>query len=338
MPISHVHTYLVQPAKGESTAPPISGADVALSGKMFELLKEIYDKSDNECDIAISFNQSAAGTQQNACRDLLIAYKKGPTLLRGQKIAERLGATTTHRSRLGLLFLVAGMEGLDHKVIISRFPADSGILAEQSATGLSISFLEKIFMKNAKSYKAVAYRHNSLTTGFWTGHAVDKQINGSEAESSNYWIADFLDSDFLTTAAAGTRRLAIALRDAAKSVTDMTVKHELVAAATLATGHNGQALSIRSFASRVGLSDPAKAALFSQVKAATLDEKFQLNAGEFGKHLAYRSVELDSGGMLTAEIGKFDQVFQKRDLTSHRTRYSTEGRVVNDRVGKGRVR
>jgi hypothetical protein len=316
----------------------MNGADVALSGKMFDLLKEIYDKSENECDIAISFNQSASGAQQNPCRDLLVTYKKGPTLLRGQKIAERLATTTTHRSRLGLLFLVSGMEGLDHKVIISRFPADSGILAEQSATGLSISFLEKIFMKSAKSYKAVVYRHNSLTTGFWAGHAVDKQMNSSEAESSNYWIADFLDSDFLTTAAAGTRRLAIALRDAAKSVADIAVKNELVAAATLATGHKGQTLSIRSFASRIGLSADAKTALFGQVKAASLDEKFQLSADEFGKQLAYRSVELDSGGMLTAEIGKFDQVFQKTTLSGQRTRYATEGRVVNERVGKGKVR
>jgi hypothetical protein len=286
---------------------------------MFDLLKGVYDKSETECDIAISFNQSVGGTQQNPCRDLLIAYKNGPTQLRGQKIAERLASTTTHRSRLGLLFLVAGMEGLDHKVIISRFPADSGILAEQSATGLNISFLERIFMKNAKSYKAVVYRHRSLTTGFWSGHAVDKQINSSEADSSDYWIAEFLDSDFLTTSAAGTRRLAIALRNAARATSDLALKNEIVAAATLATGLKGQRLSIRDFASRIGLSAGAKAALFAEVKPVALDEKFQLSADEFSKQVAYRSVELDSGGMLMAETDKFDKIFEKEAVSGDKT-------------------
>jgi hypothetical protein len=40
---------------------------------------------------------------------------------------------------------------------------------------------------------------------------------------SNYWIAEFLNSDFRTTSAAGTRRLAVALRAAAKKSIDIVV-------------------------------------------------------------------------------------------------------------------
>ena len=42
------------------------GIFLVLTGKLFELLSEIYDpRSYNECDIDIAFNHSASGAQQN---------------------------------------------------------------------------------------------------------------------------------------------------------------------------------------------------------------------------------------------------------------------------------
>jgi hypothetical protein len=338
LPITHIHTYLVHPAKGLDELPGMGGAPVDLNGKTFDLLKGIYDRSDNECDIDISFNRSSTGAQQNPCRDLLLNYVNGPTLARGRRIAERLAKVTTHRSHLGLLFLIVGTEGLGHKAIISRFPADSGILAEENSEALSIEFLERIFMKSAKSYKAVLYKRNSPTDGFWTGKAVDKQLNNPEVELSGYWITEFLDSDFRTTSAAGTRRLAVAIAEAAREVAQITLKSELVAAATLAAGFDRQRLTIRSFANQVGLSQDAKRALFSKVKPATLDENFQLSAEEFIRLTAYRTVELDTGGLLIAETKSFERVFQKEviDQRTETVRYSAEGKIVSEKVGKSK--
>ena len=338
MPITHIHTYLVHPAKGSGSPPSIGGAVVALSGKMFDLLKSIYDRSENECDIAISFNRAITGAQQNDCRNLVLTYLQGPTVVRGRHIANRLAAVTTNRSHLGLLFLIAGQEGLDYKIVVSRFPADSGILAEEDSSGLSVEFLEKVFMKNAKSYKAVMYRHRSFSTGFWEGKATDKQVNNSETDIPNYWIAEFLDSDFRTTSAAGTRRLAIACRDAARKFDTSSVKSEIAAAATLATGLAGQRLSVRQFAARIGLSQAAKTAIFSELKPTIVDETFQLDAGEFAKIIAYRSIELDNGGMLTAEAAAFDNVFHRQQAGSSGgpVRFSTEGKIVSEKLGKAR--
>jgi hypothetical protein len=329
---------LVHPSKGADELPEMGGAAVDLSGKMFELLKGIYDRSESECDIDISFNRSSSGAQQNPCRDLLLAYVSGPTLIRGRRIAERLAGVTTHRSRLGLLFLIVGTEGVGNKAIISRFPADSGILAEENSDALSISFLERIFMKSAKSYKAVLYKRNSQTDGFWTGRAVDKQLNNPEVELSGYWITEFLESDFRTTSAAGTRRLAIAIRDAAKGADSAVLKSEIVAAATLANGFDGQRTSINAFVSQIRLSVAAKNAVFAQVKPSALDESFQLNAEEFSRLTAYRTVELDSGGLLTAETGAFDSIFQKEVVNQRRqiVKYSTEGKIVSEKLGKSK--
>lgn len=339
MAITHIHTYLVHPGKGAENPPDIGGATVPLTGKLFDLLNGVYEKSDRECDIDISFNRSAAGTQQNPCRDLVLTYLRGPTLVRGRHIAERLREVTTHRSGMGLLFLIMGAEGLDHKLIVSRFPADSGILAEANQQTLNVAFLERVFMKSAKAYKAVRYSDSSLTAGFWSGKAVDKQLNNPEIQLSNYWIAEFLESDFRTTAAAGTRRLGVALREAAKKTDDLGVKSEIAAAVTLANRLGGQMTSVSDFGRRFNLSDESMQAISKEIRGAgTMDERFQFDLQEFTEQVAYRTIELDSGGLLTAEARAFDNVFRREvvDTSENKIRFSTEGKVVNEKLGKGR--
>lgn len=336
LPITYIHTYLVHPSKGEAAPPPIKGSALPLTGAMFRILQEVYNRSDQECDVAISFNRDSTGAQRNDCRDLIVAYATAPTVDAGRTIAMRLAAHTDHRPRLGLLFLMVGQEGLEHKVIISRFPADSAISAEEDGEGLNVAFLERVFMKNAKSYKAVLYRHRSLATGFWEGSAIDKQMNDSDVKVSRYWINDFLDSDFRTTAEAGTRRLAVACRSAARKSNDTAVKSEIAAAVTLAAGQNGQRLSARGFADSLRLSEAARAAIFAEIKPHLLDESFQFSAEEFGRQVAYRSIELDNGGMLTAETAEFDRIFASEVINQAEgtVRYSTEGRIVREKLNK----
>jgi hypothetical protein len=219
---------------------------------------------------------------------------------------------------------------------LSRFPADSGISAEENTSGLSLEFLEKVFMKSAKSYKAVMYKHTSFSTGFWQGSAVDKQMNDSDIDIPSYWIADFLESEFRTTSAAGTHRLAVACRDAARKSDKVAVKSEIAAAVTLVSGLAGQRLSIREFATRIGLSADAKSAIFSELRGNTVDEKFQISADEFSKVIAYRSVELDTGGLLTAEVSNFDDVFQKETVRGRSgvVKFSAEGKIIGEKIGK----
>ena len=135
----------------------MGGTTVALNSKLFPLLSEIYARSDIECDIDIAFNRSTSGTQQNPCRDLIVTYVSGPTLIRGRHIAERLEAVTTHRSGLGLLFLIVGNEGKDHKIVISRFPAHSAISAEEDQQTLNVEFLERVFMRSARMHTRQSY-------------------------------------------------------------------------------------------------------------------------------------------------------------------------------------
>jgi hypothetical protein len=335
--VQHVHTYLVHIGKGKAGPPRIGGTTVALKDKFFDLLNNIYSRSDDECDIDITFSLSPDGKQQNPCRDLILDYLRNPTLPNGRMIAERLEKMTDNRSGLGLLFLIGGTEGKERKLVISRFPTDSAILADENQTALTVEFLERVFMKSKYSYKAVSYRGRSLEGDFWSGRATDKQINPSNGDISNYWIVEFLASEFSITPAAGTRRLAVALRDAAKKA-DIEVKTELAAATTLASRLKGQRLNIDEFEQRFGLSPEACAALRSELKNSKVaQERFQFDSDEFNSVIRYRSVEMSSGGILIGPSGNFDKIFQKEvvDKEKKRVRYSTEGTVVDTRLKKG---
>lgn len=303
------------------------------------MLNRVFDGADEECTHDITFDSSDDGQQFNPCRDLVVRYLKKRTLSNGQRIAERLQQVTTSRSGLGLLFLMSGKSGREHKIVISRFPADSGILAEEADDGLTVEFLEKVFMKSATSYKAAVYRGESTSGDFWDGRAIDKQINHAQLVISNYWIKDFLASDFRATSAQGTKRLATVLIAATKKAGDVKVKQELVAAAHLARGLHGTTTSINDFCQRFALSPAARTLVSGQCpNAAVRCERFRFNDTEFQKHIAIRSIELDSGAILTAPADQFSNVFTQ-EIINHATgrqRFSTEGKVVDERLKRSK--
>lgn len=330
MTIESAFTYMVHPGRSDPDAGKINGAAVPLEGKLFGLLSEVYDKADRECDIDIGF-RSTSGKKENASRDLITAFALSPTVETGRAIAHRLASVTTHRSGLGLLFLILGKDGDAHKLLISRFPADSAILAEENYSTLSVKFLERVFMKSAKSYKAALYRHVSIDSGFWLGSAVDKQVTSPSVLASDYWVSDFLSSDFKTTSAQGTKRLATALRSAVRLVNDPDVKHELVSVSTLAKNLGGQVLSISDIKTKFSLSDAAYSAIKSALKnPETVDEKFKFDFSEFSNQIAYRSVSLDNGVTISAPTQTFAKSVREERGAGSERRFSTEGKIVDE--------
>jgi hypothetical protein len=334
-----IHSFLVHPEKHKDEQSQIRGAQVPTSGRLFEMLRDVFEKSDHECTYDITFDSALDGAQKNECRDLIVAYLKRSSIVTGRAIAQRLQTVTTGKSRLGLLFLLSGKTDGEHKIVLSRFPADSAILAEESADSLSVQFLEKVFMKSATAYKAAVYRGKSLAGDFWDGKAVDKQINHDIITISNYWIKEFLASDFRATSAGGTKRLAVALLVATKRSENPGVKQEIVAAARLASGLSNKTTSVKDFCAKFHLSDDAMNAIRQQMPNDTVfAERFRFSPTEFAKHIAIQSVELNNGAILMAPASEFDNVFQKEVLNkkTEDVRYSTEGRVVDQKLRRKR--
>lgn len=333
LPIQKIHTFLVKPGKGGHEKLEINGTEVPLSGGMFNLLSGIYERSEEECDIQISFCPTSDGKQKNECRDLVVKHLSVRNVDSARVLAERLRDVTDGRSGLGLLFVIIGKDNGAHKIVISRFPTDSAIFVDENPKNFTVAFLERVFMKNKTSYKAVVYKNKSLEGDFWTGRAIDKQIDNRAHQLSDYWIADFLLSTFATTPALGSRRLGQALRDAV-SRAPLEVKEELIAAGKLANGLAGKPITINTFAGQFNLSDAAKTALVTSLKnPKTANEQFILDISEFRNYVAYRSVQLDNGALLTAESSGFDDVFERQNLDDGKglVEYSTRGRIIDEK-------
>ncbi|MGQ0815936.1 MAG: hypothetical protein ACT4O1_16010 [Gemmatimonadota bacterium] len=336
MAIETIHSFLTHASRGVDPQPEIGGTAIALAGDLFEMLQDVYVRAPNECDIEIMFQPDERGRQNNVSRDLILGYTRGPSIPAGRAIADRLQQVTTRRSGMGLLFLIKGKEGREHRLVIARFPADSGIVAEERARTLTVEFIERVFMRNAKAYKSALYKTTALAAGFWEGQAVDRQISGPQ-ELSQYWIGDFLLSDLRTTGPAGTKRLAVALRTAIRTVEDLTVRRELISASDMIKNQDGRAVSANGILRTLRISEPAIAALRSQFpRPELMDERFILDREEFERHAPYRMVELDNGGVLIADDARFNEVFQRQELrvAENRVRYITEGIIVDERLRK----
>ena len=335
--IDSIHSFLIHPGKGAETPHDIKGAVVPKSGKLFTMLQPIFDHAAEDCPHRIAFN-SQDGQQKNDCRDELITYIKNRDLNHGREVAKRLQCVTTHRSGLGLLFLVTGEHSGEIKIVVSRFPADSGVLAEEKGKGLTVEFLERIFMKNAKSYKSALYSGKSFTKDFWQGQAADKQVNSAESVIADYWIREFLLSDFLTPGEAGTRRFAVAVRETMNRSTDASTKQDIVAM------HNLMAkMPAQVGVSAKGLLDQFHVPTETQEqikehfpKAKSFEETFTFVPGEFAKFVSMRTTELDNGALLTAPTDRFDRVFASEPVAGAAGvfRFSTQGRVTDQRFRK----
>jgi hypothetical protein len=341
MPIepSQIFSYLVPPGKSAEEPSHVNGAAVPLRGKLFTMLKGVFDRSEEECNIAIAFKPDAPDRQANAMHTGLVGFVRRPTMASGRTLAERLRDHTTAKSGLGLLFFMSGSHRNDCKLVVSRFPAEEGILAEVRGRGLDVAFIEKIFLKRAHAYKAVLYRGTNPQEHFWDGLAIDKQTSERWDQLANYWIHGFLSSDFRTTSEAGTRRLAGALKEALDHAPTPEVKQEVISAATLAPGRDGHVVSITDFLVDLHLSDEAQRCILAQLpNQIVAEERFVMSRNEFQQNLSMRSLDLDTGVSVTGPADRFDQLVTREQLAGGPQQFElrTRGTIVAEKLKKGK--
>jgi hypothetical protein len=339
MSITRIHSFLVRPGKHLAEQPAIHGVEVPHKGQLFDMLSRLDSEALAECKTEIIFRPGDDGEQQNPCRDLCLAYLKRQSLANGQALASRLQLVTNGISGLGLFFVIGAKDHHGLRLLLSRFPVETGVMAEEHGNSLDVKFVEKVFMKNARSYKCVLYRCATVDTGFWDGVAVDRQA-GEEYGSANYWINGFLASELRNTPAAATERLAKALE---KAIRDESVaqddRHDMLSAARLIRSRDGKTTTAEKILKELGLSDTGIEAVKARYKRPELfDSTFQFDLAEFVQVLPYRAVSLDNGGMMIADAHKFDQVFRPEPVAGNQTqmRFSTFGNVVEDKLRKSK--
>lgn len=336
MAVETILSFLTFPKKGRSEDPAASGVKIPLDdGKLCSMLRDIFDGAHKHCDVQVMFT-SHGDKQENEVRDDLLALVKRPTVESALPLATRLEQSTTGVSGMGLLFVCIGKDGPHKRVVISRFPADEGVVAERSTDKLTVHFVDQVFLKSAYSYKAATYQSTGKPDELWFGHIVDRQINHGNKVVSDYWIVDFLRSELSTTAAAGTKRLANAIKAAITSTLDVAVKGQIAAAAQLAVNLPGKAMTIARFCENFNFAPETTRAILSKVTPARLiEEKFRFDAVEFARHIAYKQVELDNGAVLTAPADRFEECFKESGRKDERT-FTTSGHVVDERLKKSK--
>lgn len=334
MNIISVHSYLVPPRAEEGKTPkPILGATIKSRDELFEMIQSIFDEAPKDCLYNISFLPQEDGSQQNDRLSLIFDYVQSPTSDNGRKIAELLRAATTNRSGLGLLFLILGKEGADtFRIVVSRFPADQGIIAQEERSSLSVEYVRQVFLKSEKSYKCAMYE-GTVIEDFWKGSAVDKQINSAQT-ISEYWIRSFLRSDFAVTGERGTRQLALALKRTANSVSDLAITNEISSAVNLSRNLNYQTTSIKGYTERFGMSEETTEAIRENVKSTVFNEQFRFVHPEFEKHIAYKRVEMDNGAVLTAMYDEFETVFSRSENEAGEVIFTTQGEIKTEKYRK----
>jgi hypothetical protein len=327
-------SFLVYPGKQDTNPKDSLGVNVIPNSTLYNKLCEVFDRSDYECIIPVRFKMANDGSQYNAFRAQFISFLTSPNLVKGGEIANRLRDITTKKPGLGLLFLMVSNKDSFYKLVVSRFPADQGILAVESQDSLQIEYVERIFMKNSAHYKAALYTGTSFDNDFWEGHVIDRQLN----EPANYWIHEFLDSDYKTTSKFGTNRLAAALKDATQHAQTLEVKQEIVAASILAKNQFGRSTSVNAFLDQLGVSQETKELIIEQLpNSALAKDTFLLDSEEFLKVAPLASVELDTGGIMLAPSDRFDTCFRRETLNSEtqETRFTATGHIVDEKL-KGR--
>ena len=336
MPIEKIFSFLTYPKNHAKATDKIDGLHIKPDkGKLSTMLSEVFDSAKSKRDVPITF---VADDQINPTREQLLAFFAKPKLTTAHSLAQSLQAATPGTAGMGLFFVCLGSDAgkPGKRTVLSRFAADEGVVASKNGSALSVEFVEQVFLKNAHTYKAASYQHEVDKSDVWKGVATDRQLNHGSKAIADYWIVDFLCSELTTTAAEGTRRLAVAMKEASRSTKDLQIRAQIVAAARLAGNLPANAMTIDQFCDQFAMSQGAKEAVKAAVKPARLiAESFRFDADEFIRHVPYKQVELDNGATLLAPTDKFEEVFHpQKEGDAHA--YSTRGTIVNEKLRSSR--
>jgi hypothetical protein len=336
MAIEKIFAHLVYPNHRRDVPTPYTASELPLDGKLFGMLKDVYDGSAVECNIDVQFRSS---DQTNPMRDLILAFLSKRDAAAAGAIAERLSHFTTGRSQLGLFFVILAKPDNRDCVLFSRFPTEQAILADDGQGQLSVEFLEKVFVKKWSSYKGAIFTDTVSRSGFWEGRVVDRQINAPTGEASKYWVENFLDADFVTTSELGTRRFANALSDASRAASGLE-KQEINSMLPFLRQFDGQSVKVDDILQQLGVSPEAKEKILKHMPSQSSGQTFKFQFETLRNSVSFRAVTLDTGVTVTADSVDFQRLVEversKEKGGGDIVTLSTTGKLIGDQLRRSR--
>jgi len=309
----------------------IHGSEILPSNKLFAKLTELFDNSKKDCDILIRFI-TKTGKQENEVRDLVVNLCNNFILENCKPLVKSLIYLTDKKIKEGLLFFIYANDQTEQKLLIARFPSEEGITVKQDKGKYIFEVINDVYLKNSRKYKAVYYQ--SSLDNYWSGYAIDRQINDNNAkEISNYWVKDFLQSELKLNSKRGSEILAKAIRQTITETKDEHVKEELISATPLVKNINAKAVSFKNFFDKMNLSEQTKDEVLAKIGNSNLyGITFQFNSQIFSENCNYLIKFLDTGAVAMAPAAVFPIVWNEEVAENGRIKYSTEGKKIKTKV------
>jgi len=330
MNIKHIYGFYIAPLVEQK---PIAQATLPLAGKLYKSIQRTFNDADRECKLPITFTPDN-GTQSNSVRAAILDIIQTQKISSCKPLIDGLAKLTNQRSGACLVFIIHAVEGAKHKLLISRYKAEEAMVMNENETKLSVELIENAYLKKAYTYKGALYIGSNMNRDFWDGAIVDQQVNNGIKEVTNYWIKDFLQSDFKITSARGSRMAAKALKKAIADAEDVLTKQELMSAVvTMRTSH-AQTISIESLLTQRMISSETVEAVRSSLESPELfDTNFVFDHDEFKAIANYKAVYLNTGGVLIADAAGFDRIITQTDIAgTDEKKFETTGKVINEEV------
>jgi hypothetical protein len=309
----------------------IHGSEIVFSNKLFKKLTVLFNNSEKDCDIQIRFIPQR-GKQYNEAREFIVKLCNKFTMENCNPLVKSLMYLTDKKIKEGLLFFIYAEDKSDKKLLIARFPSEEGITVKINDGKYVFEVVDDVFLKNSKKYKAVYYQ--SKLDDYWSGYAVDKQINDNTLkEISDYWIKDFLQSELKLNSKRGSLILAKAVRKTITETTDDNVKEELIGVTPLLKNINTRVVSFKGFFDKMNLSEKAKKEVLSKIDNPNLyGVTFKFDSDVFSENCNYLINILDTGAVIMAPAADYSTLWQEEVLNEERYKYSTEGKKIRTKM------
>lgn len=338
MELKKVYCYFSPVAKGieGSIIEKIKYTEIKDTHDVYLKMLQLINSVKRECDLNIIFSSSSE-KQNNTTRNMIIDIITNKSIENGLPLIEWLSKNTDNKSKSGLVFILIGNDNEDQFIIITRYPAEEGIIISDKKNNIKVEILDEVFLKNSHRYKMAFFEGQSYQGDFWKGLAVDKQVNDSSLgirEVSEYWIKDFLKCDLEMTSKRGSILVAKTFRALLGSKIDNSDKEEIVKAAISIKTLQGKKITIRNMIRDLDIDDQIAEKIIKQLPNKEVAEQvFHFDMQYFNGIFNLRVKYLNTGAIIVAPNEEFDEIFnQEKVAESSLTRYTTEGYTTNETI------
>lgn len=339
-----IHAYEVMPQRLQDvTEDPRGGAFSADAAFKSELEKYLTkSKLLSRPEITFRFeDMTKTGIRSHAVRQCIMDYCFGASATSKKAsldLARLLSKSMDNRSPYTLLMLVAYRDQKDEsfrRLVMWAFPKDEPFQFTASNGKAKIKIPKDIFSRSSTFKKGSLYEGFQNDSAFLQGFVIDRQAENSWGTAADYWVSQFLDSQFSLTGTAGTRLLAKTLKITYDNLLESTDRNQITDSIRAAFASTKKRLSMHSYAKEY-LTGNAKSTFLSNTPPETVKTKFDFDKAEFEEKVQLRVFRLDDDVVVSAPFSTIDHSVRIVGKDSDQIR--VKGTIIEETVKQGRKR